>query len=168
MDYREEIISAINKFYIDSIEEFREAEARISVDSKFRRIFQKKDYGSNIRLLKSCKNSANRISIPRDIPEDDLDSQRITDRLRECIRTFVRLCDSYIAMQSALERKSKGEKVSYQDYNEMYRQTRERHAQINENLKELDILYADYTEEGYASDEGYLTYDMIVGKDGRK
>ena len=163
MDYKREIISAINRFYLESIEEFREAEARIAMDSKFRKMFQKKNYGRNINLLRKCKQKANDIVFPDDIPEDDTDSRDILHRCRECIRSFGRLCDSYIAMQVMLDSKAQGEKVSYREYNEIYKQSRARHAEMNEKIRELDILYADYTDEGYGADDGYLTYDMIVG-----
>lgn len=166
MDYRQEIISGINSFYIESIEEFREAEARIAVDSQFRRIFKKKDYGANIDLLRRCKAKANDISFPDDIPDGDTESIDIVHCCRECIRLFGRLCDSYIGMQMTLARKAQGDKVSYKEYNQTYGQTKERHARFNENVRELDILYADYAEnaeDSPESDKGYLTYDMIAG-----
>lgn len=170
MSYKDEIIRQINRLYFDSIEEFREAEARIALDSSFRKIFGKKNYSANIELLKKCKKIANEIEFPEDrIPDDDVDSQQIVNQGKAGIRAFNRLCDSYISMQTMLNRKAEGEKVSYKEYRQVFNETKERHNEMNDVLRELDIIYADYTEEeDLSSDTSYLTYDMIVGSDNDK
>lgn len=169
MDYKQEIIEQINKLYFDSIEEFREAEARIANDSQFRKIFGKKNYGANIELLKRCKKIANDIVFPVDrIPEEDIDSQEIVKQGTEGIRAFNKLCDSYISMQTLLQKKADGEKISYKEFKLSYNDAKEKHNILNETLRDLDILYADYTEEEDLSDVGYMTYDMITGGDEKK
>ena len=42
MDYRTELLNMVNKFSIESVEEFKEAEMRIVRDSKFKSIRKKK------------------------------------------------------------------------------------------------------------------------------
>ena len=169
MGYKEEIIKQINRLYFDSIEEFREAEARIANDSKFRRIFGKKNYSANIDLLKECKKTANDIRFPVDeIPEEDVDSQEIVKMGMEGIRVFNKLCDSYISLQMTLKKKSEGEDVSYLDFRKSYNETIKKHNEMNEAIRELDLLYAEYTEEEELPDGEYLTYDMIRGSDEEK
>lgn len=166
MDHRKEILTGIDRFYIECIEEFREAEARIAEDSKFRSMFRKKDYPGNIRILKHCKKVSNNIAFPvDDIPADDPESRQIVDQCRDSIHIFNRLCDSYISLQTALMKKSEGEDLSYGQYHEIYKTTKERHAMMNDSIRALDILYADYAEEGVDAGEGFLTYDMLVGGD---
>ena len=55
MEYKKQLIKKIESFYVDVVEEFKEAELQIMADSKFRSIFKKKDYDGNIAKLRSCK-----------------------------------------------------------------------------------------------------------------
>ena len=43
MNYRTELLKMIDKFNVESVEEFKEAENKIVADSKFRQITKKKD-----------------------------------------------------------------------------------------------------------------------------
>lgn len=148
MEYRKKIVENINRFYVECVEEFREAEQRIANDSKFRRIFQKKDYGANIELLRQCKKASRSIRFPTgDIAAGDGASKEIILHSEGCIRQFNKLCDAYIQLQLALKKKAEGADMSYKEYMEIYRMTQEHHAQMNRELHDLDILYADYTED---------------------
>ena len=51
MEYKKQLIGRIESFYVDVVEEFKEAELQIMADSKFRSIFKKKDYDGNIAKL---------------------------------------------------------------------------------------------------------------------
>lgn len=42
MEYKKQLIGRIESFYVDVVEEFKEAELQIMADSKFRSIFKKK------------------------------------------------------------------------------------------------------------------------------
>ena len=61
MEYKKQLIGRIESFYVDVVEEFKEAELQIMADSKFRSIFKKKDYDGNIAKLRSCKKDAQKI-----------------------------------------------------------------------------------------------------------
>ena len=172
MDYRQKIIDSINRFYVESTEEFREAEARIANDSRFRRIFKKKDYSGNIEMLKRCKSAAGNISFPEsEIPSSDRESRAIVDKCKESIRRFRKLCDSYVSMQVSLDKKAKGAELTYKEYKKFYNQAKEDHAVLNMSLKELDILYADYIDNNGTSEPEsgeYMTYDMLAGGKGKQ
>lgn len=165
MTYKQKIIESVNRFYFDCVEEFREAEVRIANDSKFRRIFKKKDYGANIDLLRRCKKKAQSVKFPTgDIPSSDAESKDIVHQCNECIRLFNKLCDAYVQMQTALQQKAQGKDLSYKEYNEIYHRAQKAHAMANSAIRDLDILYADYTEDVEAGGE-YMTYAMLTGED---
>ena len=63
MDYKKQLVEKIEKFYVEIIEEFKEAELQIIADSNFRSIFKKKDYGKNISMLKNCKKQVLKIDV---------------------------------------------------------------------------------------------------------
>ena len=167
MGYKDKIINSINSLYFDAIEDFKEAEAKIANDSKFRSFFAKKDYEGNIAMLKRCRRIANEISFPeKEIPQDDHESREIVDQSRECVRCFAKLCDSYIKMQTSLAKKASGEALPYKEYKMIYEQTMKIQAETNAALRELDLLYTDYTEDAGDQDTaGYVTYDMLMGGD---
>lgn len=157
MEYKQKIIKTVDRFYVDCIEEFKEAELKIANDSRFRKIFQKKDYGSNIALLKKCKKRAQSLKFPTgDIPKDDDVSKDLIHHTENCIRQFNRLCDSYVSLQLALQCKANGEKMTYKEYKSIYNRTQEDRVDMNKALKELDILYTDYIEE-----EDYDVYEFL-------
>lgn len=157
MDYKKQVISVVDDFYVNCIEEFKEAELKIANDSKFRRIFQKKDYAGNIEILRACKKEARSLRFPTgDIPKEDGATKELVRRTESCIRVFGRLCDSYIQLQTALQKKAKGSDLSYGAYKEIYYRTQEDRVAMNRELKVLDLLYTDYIE-----DEDYDVYEFI-------
>ena len=112
MDYRTELINMINRFNIESVEEFKEAEMRIVRDSKFKSIRKKKDYDGHIQMLRKVKSKALRIN-PKSItiPEDDTDATEMRKVFERCLLTFSAVCDGYVQMQIALKEKSEGAKI---------------------------------------------------------
>ena len=146
-EYKKKIIDTINDFYVDCIDEFKEAELKIANDSKFRKIFKKKDYGSNIEVLRNCKKNTRSLKFPTgDIPKGDNETKELLRQTESCIRQFNRVCDSYIQMQLALQKKADGGEMSYHDYRLVYSRSQEDRVALNSELKELDILYSDYIE----------------------
>ena len=148
MTDRKKIVEAIDRFYVECIEEFKEAELKIAADSKFRSMFRKKDYDSNIEILRTCKSRSRSIRFPTgDIDKGDEESKELIRHTERCIRQFNRLCDTYIQLQLALKKKSEGGALSYKEYIHVYNETRENWTEMNNELKELDIMYTDYTED---------------------
>ncbi len=157
MDYKNKIIQTVNQFYVECVEEFKEAELKIASDSKFRTIFRKKDYKGNIELLKGCKKRAQHLKFPTgDIPKGDTDSKELIRLTEGAIRQFNRLCDAYIQMQIALQKKAQGEGVSYAEYKDIYRRSQEESVAMNRQLQELDLVYTDYME-----DADYDVYEFL-------
>ena len=108
MEYKKQLIKKIESFYVDVVEEFKEAELQIMADSKFRSIFKKKDYVGNIERLKLCKKSAQKIrTTDLQIPKTDKTAAEVVRVFESCIRKFNSLCDAYISLQEALKQSLK-------------------------------------------------------------
>ena len=168
MDYRTELMNMINKFNIESVEEFKEAEMRIVRDSRFSSIRKKKDYSGHVDMLRKVKSHANKL-MPKSIkiPENDEQTQNLRKAFERCLVTFSGVCDSYVQMQLALKGKSEGEALSYGQYKEINNKVKHMRARLNEQMQELDVLYADFNEysqmdnsEDLAGVE-YKTYDQL-------
>lgn len=156
-EYKKKIKKTIDRFYVECIDEFKEAELRIANDSKFRTMFRKKDYKGNIELLRKCKKNTSSLRFPMgDIPKDDELTKDLVRQAEVCFRQFSRLCDSYIQMQTALDGKSQGKDLPYSKYKEVYYKTQEDNQAMNRELKELDLLYTDFLD-----DEDYDVYEFI-------
>ena len=96
MEYRTELMRLIDSFNIQAVEEFKEAENRIVLDSKFRTMMKKKDYSGHIETLRRGKNSAQKID-PKavEIPADDTLAADIETAFERCLLTFSNVCDRY-------------------------------------------------------------------------
>lgn len=168
MDYRTELLRMIDKFNVRAVEEFKEAEMKIVVDSKFRSITKKKDYGGHIEKLKNVKKRAQKID-PKTIkiPETDKKTLELRNIFEKCLVIFSGVCDSYIQMETALKDKSEGVKISYGSYKEINDKVKFARTNFNENMHELDIIYSDlveYLEDDADVDYGgieYRTYDSF-------
>ena len=157
MEYKKKIIQVVDRFYVECIEEFKEAELKIVNDSKFRKIFKKKDYKGNIDLLRSCKKQSRSLRFPTgDIPKEDNESKELIRQTESCIRQFGKVCDAYIQMQVTLQQKADGTPVSYKEYKEVYNKSQEERIAMNRELQELDLLYTEYIE-----DEDYDVYEFL-------
>lgn len=168
MDYRTELVNMINRFNIESVEEFKEAEMRIVRDSKFTSIRKKKDYGGHVRMLRAVKSRALKLD-PKSvkIPESDSKTSELKSAFEHCLLVFSGVCDSYVQMQLALKGKSEGESLTYGQYKELNNKVRHMRSRLNEVMQEMDILYSDYAEFSEMDDEedlggiAYKTYDQL-------
>lgn len=168
MDYRTELMSMINRFNTEAVEEFKEAEMRIARDSKFSRIRKKKDYDGNARMLKKVRNRAVTLD-PKSvqIPESDEEALALRKAFEKCIVKFGAVCDGYVQMQLALKAKSEGADISFRQYKDIHDKVKKSRAELNDIAHEMDILYSDFIEystmdnsEDLAGVE-YKTYDQL-------
>ena len=168
MDYRTELMNMINRFNIESVEEFKEAEMRIVRDSRFSSIRKKKDYDGHVAMLRKVKSKANKIT-PQSIqiPDNDEETQELRKAFERCLVTFSGVCDSYVQMQLALKGKSEGESLSYGQYKEINNKVKHMRVKLNEQMQELDVLYADFNEYSQMDDSedlagvAYKTYYQL-------
>jgi len=168
MDYRTELLNMINKFTIESVEEFKEAEMLIVRDSRFNSIRKKKDYDGHVRMLRKVKSKALRLD-PKSvkIPESDIETTQLRKEFEKCLLTFSAVCDGYVQMQMALKDKSEGAKISYGQYKEINNKVKSARVKLNDNLDEMNILYSNFTEYSYEDNSDdlagveYKTYDQL-------
>lgn len=169
MDYRTELLRMIDRFNVESVEEFKEAEGLIMKDSKFTSITKKKDYEGHIRMLKKVKNKARKIDpMSIKIPADDKVTADLRKAFEKCLVIFGGVCDSYIQMQSSLNDKSKGAELKYAQYKEINEKVRFAKKNLNDNMHEMDVLYSELVEFDEGDDEEdfggieYRTYDSFL------
>ena len=146
MDYKKQIIEKVESFYVDVVEEFKEAEMQIINDSRFKMIFKKKNYDGNIDHLKKCKKMALKIDVDDiKIPVADSMARDVIKEFERCLVFFNSLCDSHIALQTRLKMKAeKTEDLKFSDYKELFQRVQTSRNSLNGALREMDIVYSDF------------------------
>ncbi len=157
MDYKKQLIDKIEMFYVDVVEEFKEAEMQIIADSKFTRIFKKKNYDGNIEHLKNCKKLALSIDIKNiDIPKEDKLARQVAKAFERCLVMFNNLCDSHVQLQLALKKKANKEELKFSAYKELFQKVQTARNSINTALHELDIVYTDFAYDEEDENTSYF------------
>ncbi len=146
MDYKKQIIDKIESFYLDVVEEFKEAELQIIRDSKFKMIFKKKNYDGNIDHLKKCKKMALAIDVDDiEIPADDRLARQVVKAFEKCLVHFNNLCDTHTRLQIGLKKKADGtEDLKFSAYKELFQRVQTARNSLNSALHEMDIVYTDF------------------------
>ncbi|MBQ3185150.1 MAG: hypothetical protein IJB54_04140 [Firmicutes bacterium] len=152
MDYKKQIIDKVESFYLDVVEEFKEAEMQIIKDSKFKMIFKKKNYDGNIEHLKKCKKMALNIDVNDiEIPADDRMARQVVKAFEKCLVHFNNLCDTHTRLQMGLKGKAENkEQLKFSDYKELFQKVQTARNSLNSALHEMDLVYTDYA---YDEDE---------------
>lgn len=152
MDYKKQIIDKVESFYLDVVEEFKEAEMQIIKDSKFKMIFKKKNYDGNIEHLKKCKKVALNIDVDDiEIPADDRMARQVVKAFEKCLVHFNNLCDTHTRLQMGLKGKAENkEQLKFSDYKELFQKVQTARNSLNSALHEMDLVYTDYA---YDEDE---------------
>lgn len=147
MSDHSKLIERIEHFYIDVVEEFKEAEQQIINDCQFRNLFRKKNYDGNIELLKHCKKMALTIDV-RDIriDADDEETKDVVERFNRALAMFNALCDAYVQLQVFLKKKSLKEEAKFSTYKEIFAKVQQCKMVVSVAFNDLDIVYTDYTE----------------------
>ena len=152
MDYKKQIIDKVESFYLDVVEEFKEAEMQIIKDSKFKMIFKKKNYDGNIEHLKKCKKMALNIDVDDiEMPADDRMARQVVKAFEKCLVHFNNLCDTHTRLQMGLKGKAENkEQMKFSDYKELFQKVQTARNSLNSALHEMDLVYTDYA---YDEDE---------------
>lgn len=152
MDYKKQIIERVESFYVDVVEEFKEAEKQVIADSKFKMIFKKKNYDGNIEHLRKCKKMALKIDVDDiAIPSDDKMARQVVKAFEKCLVHFNNMCDCHVRLQMGLKKKAEGtEKLKFSAYKELFQKVQTARNSLNSALHEMDILYTDFA---YDEDE---------------
>lgn len=152
MEYKKQIIEKVESFYLDVVEEFKEAEMQIIKDSKFKMIFKKKNYDGNIEHLKKCKKMALMIDVNDiEIPVSDKLAKQVIKAFEKCLVHFNNLCDTHTRLQIGLKNKAeRKEEMKFSVYKELFQNVQTARNSLNSALHEMDIYYTDFA---YDEDE---------------
>ena len=121
MSDQKNIIDKVEYFYIEIVEEFKEAEQKIINDSKFRSLFRKKNYDGNIALLKDCKGKVLGINIMELKKQaQDQESKELTRQLGQALAAFRELCDAHVRLQVFLKKKARKEDAPFSQYKDIF------------------------------------------------
>ena len=91
MEYKKQLIGRIESFYVDVVEEFKEAELQIMAEFKISQYLQEKDYDGNIAKLRSCKKDAQKIrTTDLQIPKKDKTAAEVFVFLRQAYASSMR------------------------------------------------------------------------------
>ena len=132
----------------------------------------------NIKKLRRCKTNAQKID-PKSVkvPEDDKQAKGLMDTFQKCLVIFSGVCDAYIQFETALMNKANGEeKVSYSDIKNYRDKMRLGRENLNKNLDELNIWYAEFNDMERAKEEdakdlggvAFMTYEDLMSSDGEE
>jgi len=146
MKQREILLQRIEGFYIEVASVFNEVEGKIMHDSKFTRMFRKKDYAGNIAKIEECKGLALHIDV-KDIVAEDEKSKDVIVRFERALAMFNALCDAYINLQDFLKKKTRGEKAPMSQYKELMSKVRQSKMVTHIAMQDLSVVYTEYAEK---------------------
>ncbi|MDF3001430.1 MAG: hypothetical protein K0Q48_1549 [Bacillota bacterium] len=141
------IIEAIDSFYGEIIDRYKELERQVASESKIMTIFKKVDYKSRIAKLKEFKKKAQTINLKKiELQPDDEFSIEARDQLGRAITLFVDLINYQVSFQTMLLKKSEGEKVQMVDYRKAVYNVQKATETLQNGLRNMDAVYADLEE----------------------
>lgn len=141
------IIQAIDSFYEDIINRYKELERQVASESKILTIFKKVDYKSRISKLKELKKKAQAINLKKiELQQDDEFALNARDQLGRSIALFVDLINFQVSFQTMLFKKSEGEKVQMVDYRKAVYNVQKATETLQNGLRNMDAVYANLEE----------------------
>ena len=144
MSDREKIVGAIEFFYEEIIEKYKDLEKQVANESKLSAIFKKIDYKARISKFKDLKKKAININLKAIcIDKDDYISVDLKEKLGKCINLFEKIIDAQVALNMILNKKSDGKKMEIVEYKKTVDDLTKANLAMQGGLKELDIIYAD-------------------------
>lgn len=147
MTDRRNIIEAIDSFYEEIINRYKELERQIAGESRILTIFKKVDYKARISKLKELKKKAQNINLKKiEIDEDDELSAEAKEKLGRSISLFVDIINVQVSFQTMLLKKSEGEKVAMVDYRKAVYNVQKATETLQNGLRNMDAVYANLEE----------------------
>lgn len=148
MSEREKIALAIEFFYEEIIEKYKELEKQVANESKLSAIFKKIDYKARISRFKDLKKKVTNMNVKTiAIEKEDDISADLKEKLNKCVNLFGNMIDAQVAMNMILNKKSDGKKMEIAEYKKTVDALKKANQSMQEGLKELDIIYADKADK---------------------
>ncbi len=144
---RKKIIDAIDSFYEDIIDTYKEMERQIASESRLLTIFKKVNYKARITKFKDLKKKAQGISVKKiEIDKDDELAVEVREKLAKSVSLFVDIINAQVSFQTMLLKKSEGEKVNMVDYKKAAYNVQKATEVLQNALRNMDADYANLEE----------------------
>ena len=144
---RQGIIEAVDSFYENTIEKYKDLERQVAGESRILTMFKKVDYKARIGKFKELKKYAQNINLKKiDIDETDELSVQVREKLEKSISLFISIVDAQIDCQTFLYKKSEGEKNSIIDYKKAIYNVKKATEELQNGLRNMDADYANLEE----------------------
>ncbi|MDF2656754.1 MAG: hypothetical protein K0R19_3228 [Bacillota bacterium] len=141
------IIKAIDSFYEEVINNYKELERQVANESKILSIFKKVDYKARIAKFKELKKRAQTINLKKiEIDNDDEFSSDAKEALGRSISLFVDLINFQVTFHTMLLKKSEGEKIQMVDYRKAVYNIQKATEILQNGLRNMDAVYANLEE----------------------
>ena len=144
---RKKIIDAIDSFYEDIIDTYKEMERQIASESRLLTIFKKVNYKARITKFKDLKKQAQGINVKKiEIDKDDELAGEVREKLAKSVSLFVDIINAQVSFQTLLLKKSEGEKVNMVDYKKAAYNVQKATEVLQNALRNMDADYANLEE----------------------
>jgi hypothetical protein len=147
MAERQTIIDAVESFYVDIIERYRDLERQIAGESRIFTMFKKVDYKARINRLKDLKRKVQSVNLKKvEIDENDELSIQVKEKLGLCLSLFVKVIDAQVSCQTFLLKKSEGQKTNSIDYKKAVYNVNRATEELQNGMRSMDADYANLEE----------------------
>jgi hypothetical protein len=144
---RQNISDAVESFYVEIIERYKDLERQVAGESRILTMFKKADYKARIAKFKELKKKAQSISLKKiEVDENDELSVQVKEKLGKSISLFIHLIDAQVSCQTFLDKKSKGEKTNTIDYKKATYNVNRATEELQNGLRNMDADYANLEE----------------------
>lgn len=147
MAERQKIIEAVDSFYEEIIEKYKDLERQIAGESRILTMFKKVDYKARITKFKELKKKAQSINVKKiEIDETDELAVQVRDKLGRSASLFASIIDAQVSCQTFLYKKSEGQKIQVIDYKKSVYNVQKATEALQNGLREMDADYANLEE----------------------
>ncbi|MEG1469907.1 MAG: hypothetical protein RR313_05970 [Anaerovoracaceae bacterium] len=155
-DYREELLSQIEKYYGEVLEKYKVTTTAAMLDARKASLFKKKDFAGHVVHFKEHKEEALSITPEQiEIPSDDFETKKIVEIFKKSLATFNGLCDRDIEFYDFMDRKQKREDgINVKNYKEVFGAMQRAMLSAHEALGFLDTAYQKYQNGETVFEEG--------------
>ena len=144
---RQNIINAVDSFYENIIEKYKDLERQVANESRLLNILRKVDYKARISKFRELKKNVQNINLKKiDLDNDDELAVQVRDKLGRSISLFVSIIDSQVSCQTILYKKSEGEKINTIEYKKAVYNVQKATEVLQNGLREMDADYANLEE----------------------
>lgn len=147
MEARQDIIDAVESFYVEVIERYKDLERQVAGESRIFTMFKRVDYKARIARFKDLKRKAQSINVKKiKIDAADEISADVRDKLGIALSLFIKVIDAQVSCQTYLLKKSEGEKLSTIDYKKAVYHVQKTTEELQNGLRNMDAVYANLEE----------------------